>query len=363
MKVLHLDTGRTLRGGQQQLLMLARSLRERQCEQLIVCPEDSALASEAAKTGLEVWKIPRRTIVSLRTLALLRRIITRRRFAILHAHDGRAQTISWLASSGLPVFRVASRRVAFLPRFRAIHRLKYTHTCHRVIAVSAFIRDLLVESGILPEHVEVIPDGVTVPKALPDASLKAALRRRWRLEESDFVIGHAGAFTKEKGQTVLLDAFRMLLPSVQNARLMLAGDGSLRESLEAQWFHQPCGNRVQFVGYLDDLSSLMNCLDLFVMPSLDEGLGSSALMAMAHGVPVVASRVGGLPEAVEDGKSGWLVQPGVAADLAQAITAATDRNRRLAAGREARERARLFSNDTMAERTLSLYRSAAKKSR
>ena len=362
LKVLHLDTGRDLRGGQWQLLMLARSLQKRECEQLIVCPEGSPLAAEAAKSSLEVWSAPLHGLASLKTVTRLRRTITSRGFNILHAHDGRAQTVSWLASCGAPVCRVASRRVTFLPRSRAIHRIKYTHTCHGVIAVSSFVRELLIQSGIPPARIEVIPDGVSVPESLPDSRRRAELRRMWQLEESDFVIGHAGAFTAEKGQAVLLEAFHAVSASVPNARLLLVGDGPLRKSLQAHWRSEVAGRRVQFLGYLEDLSSLMNCLDLFVMPSLKEGLGSSAIIAMAHGAPVVASRVGGLPEAVEDGKTGWLAPPGDAPALARAITiAAADGGRRLEMGKNAREKARLFSDDIMAERTMSFYRRASQK--
>ncbi|MGH9357515.1 MAG: glycosyltransferase family 4 protein [Terriglobia bacterium] len=356
LKVLHLDTGKELRGGQWQLLMLARSLRDLGCQQLIVSPEDSRLAAQAAMAGIDTWSAPLRGAASLGSLARLRRIIKRGGFNVVHAHDGRAQTISWLASCWAPVCRVSSRRVTFLPRFRAVHRFKYAHTCDAVIAVSGFIRNLLVESGVPASRIEVIPDGVTAPESLPGPDRKKELRRRWGLEESDFVIGHAGAFTEEKGQQVLLDAFKMAAPSLPQLRLLLAGDGPLRESLQTRWQHESGGRHVQFLGYLDDLSSLMDCLDLFVMPSLNEGLGSSAIIAMGHGVPVIASRVGGLPEVVKDGKTGWLTPPGDAVALARAIESAiADAAGRNRVRHNGWDQARLFSSAIMAERTLKLY--------
>lgn len=357
LKVLHLDTGKDLRGGQWQLLMLARSLRKRGCQQLIVSPEGSPLAAEAAMAGMETWSAPLHGAASARAVMRLRRTITSRGFDVLHAHDGRAQTLSWLASCHAPVCRVASRRVAFLPRFHAMHRLKYTYTCHGIIAVSDFVRKLLIESGIPPAHIEMVPDGVVLPEALPDSGCKEEMRRRWRLEESDFVIGHAGAFTAEKGQQILLEAFQLAANSLPQGRLLLAGDGPFRESLQARWHHQADDCRVQFLGYIEDISSLMNCLDLFVMPSLKEGLGSSAIIAMAYGIPVIASRVGGLPEIVEDGKTGWLVPPGDVSALVRAVLAAVaDSAGRLRISQNARDKARLFRDDIMAERTIEFYR-------
>ena len=122
------------------------------------------------------------------------------------------------------------------------------------------------------------------------------------------------------------------------------------------------GDRVGLPGYVENLSEFFAGLDLYVMPSLAEGLGSSVLLAMAHGLAVVASRIGGLPEVVEEGSTGWLVapEPGGAvspAALAGAIAAAaSDRQRLREFGAEARKGARQFSSDIMVARTEALYK-------
>jgi len=108
---------------------------------------------------------------------------------------------------------------------------------------------------------------------------------------------------------------------------------------------------------LVNLSEFFASLDLFIMPSRSEGLGSAALQAMAHGLSLVATRVGGLPEIVEDGATGWLVEPGSAEDLAEGIAKAfSDATRRRAFGLRARERAQLFTSVIMVERTEAFYR-------
>ncbi len=356
LRVLHLDTGEEMRGGQRQLLMLATALRRDGHDQLVACPEGSALAAEAAKGGLECWTAPLRRRASLAAMGRLRRVIVRGGYEIVHAHDGRGQTLSWLASCRLPVCRVASRRVTFLPRSHTLHRFKYTYTCNGVIAVSCFIRGLLVDSGVPPRLIEVIPDGVVIPALLPSPEQRAELRRKWQFEPNHFVIGHVGAFTAEKGQSILLEAFDLVAKVLPQARLLLAGDGPLRERLEVQWRSHTAGHRVRFLGYMEDLTSVMDSLDLFVMPSLKEGLGSAAIVAMAHGVPVVAACAGGLPEVVEHQKTGWLVPPANAPALASAVEVAeSNRERTLQFGKNARERAALFSDDIMAKRTIDFY--------
>jgi glycosyltransferase involved in cell wall biosynthesis len=117
------------------------------------------------------------------------------------------------------------------------------------------------------------------------------------------------------------------------------------------------GERVRLCGTIHDLAEFFSALDLFIMPSKSEGLGSSALMAMSYGLPVVASRVGGLPEVVEEGRTGWLIEPGAPAVLAEAIlAAAADRVRLTKWGLNGRERARQFTIDIMVQRTEVLYR-------
>lgn len=363
LKILHLDTGKELRGGQQQILMLAGELQKRGHGQMIVCREGSPLEALAPREGIPALGLPLDGVRGMFSISKLRRALRSEKFQIIHAHDGRGQTLSWLASAGIPVCRIASRRVTFIPRGRTVHRLKYSRTCHGVIAVSGFIRKLLIQSGISESKIAVIPDGIHFPEELPDAGEKAQIRAHFQLDEGDFVIGHAGAFTPEKGQEIALQAFKLLEPRLPQARLLLAGEGPMLSTLQKRWSPQQRENKIRFLGYVDGLSSFMNCLDLFIMPSLSEGLGSAALVAMAHGAPVVASRAGGLPEIVDEGTTGWLAEPGSAVSLAEKIVAAAaDRNHLKKAGLAARDKARGFTSDIMAARVEEFYKSVMKRS-
>ncbi|MGH9325589.1 MAG: glycosyltransferase [Terriglobia bacterium] len=354
MRIAHIDTGKDLRGGQGQLLTLARELRERDYDQVIVCSRGSELERRACAEGFQTLGLRFKGPASLRALLRLRSLVRRQHICVLHAHDGRGQTLAWLSSCGLRVCRVASRRVAFLPRGRFIHRLKYAHTCHGVIAVSAYVRNLLVESGIPASQVAVIPDGIDFPEKLPDLCEKAQLRRKWQLDREDFVVGHAGAFAPEKGQAVAIEAVYML--GLPHLRLLLAGEGPTRKRLEENYLLKGAAGSVRFLGYLEDHSAFMDALDLFLMPSSSEGLGSAVLMAMSHGVPVIATRVGGLPEIVEEGVDGWLVNASSPRALAEALRAAESNRIRLKhMGERARSKARQFTGAIMAERTVELY--------
>jgi L-malate glycosyltransferase len=355
LNIIHLDTGKEMRGGQRQILTLAKELRKRGHQQMIVCPAGCTLEEESRREALDTLALPRRTPWNGGGILRLRRLMRSRASDVIHAHDGRGQALAAMASAGLPLRRIASRRVAFVPARRWTHRLKYNLTCDGIIAVSEYVRNLLIKSDVNPEKIAVIPDGIDFPALLPGDTEREELRKKWQLGSRDFVIGHVGAFTEEKGQEIAIQAVNIVAQAHHPVKLLLAGEGPLRKMLESRY--APCQtNNVVFSGYVADLSTFFPCLDLFVMPSRQEGLGSSALLAMAYGLPVIASRTGGLPEIVEDGKTGWLFEPGSSQRLAHTIQnaiAAGDVLKTM--GRMAREVARQFTGDIMAARTESFY--------
>ena len=338
------------------MLKLARGLRERGHGQIIICREESELETCARTEGFPCFSLPLHDLGHAHGILQVRQLLQATPCDLVHAHDGRGQTVAWLASMGMPARRVASRRVTFFPRRRWTYRLKYTYTCDAVIAVSNFIRQRAICCGIPQSKIEVIPDGVEIPPELPTTETRAKARARWGVAPSDFLIGHLGAFTPEKGQDVALRAFQLLRESLPQARLLLAGEGP---TLRDPGIIQRCealGNRVRLCGAIAELAEFFSALDLFVMPSKSEGLGSSALMAMSYGLAVVASRVGGLTEVVEEERTGWLIEPASPDALAQAfVAAAGDRTRLQQWGLNGRERARQFSVDIMVERTEALY--------
>lgn len=358
LRIVHLDTARDLRGGQRQLLLLARRLNPRGHSQLVVCPEGSELEARAGQEGFETFALPGHDpFHSHGTLQLRQRLKAQPLRLVLHAHDGRGQTLAALASAGLPVRRVASRRVTFLPAHRSIHRLKYGSTCHGVIAVSEYVRGLLVSSGIREEKIAVIPDGVEIPPELPGAEERAQARAEWGFSADEFVAGHLGAFTREKGQDVALAALPQLRARLPQARLVLAGEGPEKSSPRFLAELERAGGQVRVLGAAEDVRPFFAGLDVFLMPSRAEGLGSALLLAMARGVPVIASRVGGIPEIVQEGRNGWLVPPEEPAALAEAMgAAAADRARLRGFALDARRRAADFSDDIMAQRTEAFYR-------
>jgi glycosyltransferase involved in cell wall biosynthesis len=327
-------------------LSLARGLKQRGHRQVVVCPPDSPLGLRASKQGLEV--------IPFGWIGALRRFLRDERFDIVHAHDAKAQTISFRASMNLALRRVASRQVAFPPRHPLIHRWKYSLTCHGVIANSQAVRQVLIAAGVPDSHIEVIAPGIELPKSLPHSEARAKARARWGFTGDEFVIGHAGAFTHEKGQDVALRAALLLAGTLPRARWLLAGDGPERSEPAVVELARQASGVAQLPGFIEDLDDFYSALDLFIMPSRSEGWGLTALRAMSFGVPVIASNVGGLPEMVA--KTGWLAPPESPEALAAAIVdAASDPPRLCWLGRQASDRAAQFSIELTVERTERFY--------
>lgn len=357
LKIAHIDCGLTLRGGQRQMLMLAKGLRERGHDQVIVCLEGSSVEERAGREGFRVFSLPAHDPAHAFGILLWRQQLTAWGPQILHAHDGRGQTLAWLASLGLAVRRVASRRVTFFPADGWTYRLKYGRTCDAVVAVSENIRELSVQAGVLRERITVIPDGIELPAALPGMEERRRLRTAWRCDENDFVIGMLGAATPEKGHDVAMAAMALLTERLPGARLILAGDEAATSGAATLFGAAMDMQRVHYLGPIEDLASFFPGLDLFMMPSKAEGLGSSALWAMSYGLPVVATSVGGLPEIVVENETGWLIPPGSPQALADALVAASrDRPKLAVFGRNGRQRAEGFSAAIMVSRTEALYR-------
>ena len=340
MRILHIDTGMMMRGGQAQLMMLVRGLARKGHGQTIACPPASQLARAAE--GFTILPIERGY---WNAISVIRGT---RGYDIVAAHDSRSQTISYLATIGKRVVRVADRLVAFEPSNRFTHQLKYTRTCDIVIASSQAVKDTMVRNGVPSAHIEVIRGGIEFPQKLPPrAEARARMRATWKLAPDAFVIGHLAAFTAEKGQADALQALAALLPRHPNLYMILAGDGPLLAQLKAR---APAA--ALFPGYIQAGADFYAGLDLFLANSTSEALGLSPLYAMAHQVPVIASTVGGLPEVVGDG--GWLIPPADTAALVLAIEEAMANLGQTA--QRAREHARHFDAEVTVDRTEALYR-------
>jgi len=356
-RILHVDSERPWRGGQNQVLLLMRRQRARGWEPHLAAPGDAALLARAAAERFAVHPVAMRgtwDVASVLALAVLLRSL---RPEVVHWHAARAHAIGALASLLDPgPIRVLSRRVVFPVRGSIGSRLLYALPVDRIAAISGAVRDALVRSGVDARRIDVVPSGVE-PSPAPDAARRSELRRALGCGEGDVAAIVVSALAPGKGHENLLRAAAVARETSPGLKLWVAGEGPLEAGLRAQARALGLEPRVQFLGFRTDIQLLLHAADFFCLATQSEGLGSSILEAMSAGLPVVATRVGGVPEIVEDGVTGILVPASDPAALAIALARmAGDRGLRETMGVRGRELASHFSAERTAEMTERAYR-------
>lgn len=357
MYSLHIDTARSWRGGQNQVLLTVLGLRALGHRTLLIAHPDGELRRRAAE-GLDLVSLAPQHEVDLAAAWRLARVIKRERPDILHAHDPHAVSMAaWALSLGIggkvPAL-VAARRVDFPLRRNAFSRWKYRQvSCF--LCASEMIRRLLVAQGIEPARTATVHEGVDLERiaAVPGLDVHHELH----LPHGSPVIGNIAALVPHKGQRYLIEAMHLVVQREPDARLVILGEGELRRSLQRQIDEASLGRHVFLAGFRHDVIALLKSFDLFVMSSVMEGLGTSLLDAMACGKAVVATDVGGIPEAVHHGVTGILVPERDPRALADAmVSLLRDGPRRAAFGAAGLERARQeFSDERMVRATLAAY--------
>jgi L-malate glycosyltransferase len=316
---VHVDTARTWRGGQNQVLVTVLGLRALGHRAALVAHPSGELRRRA-REGLDLIPLAPRSELDLSAAWRLSRVLRRLRPDVLHAHDPHGVAMSALAlsmSTQSPKPRlVAARRVDFHLGRNALSRWKYRQV-DLFICASDAIRRMVVADGVPKRRAVTVHEGIDLARV--DAAPPAPLHEELSLPRGAPIVGNVAALVPHKGQRHLVDAAAEVVRRQPDMRVVIAGEGELQRALQQQIRHHRLGKHVVLAGFRPDVLSLHKAFDIFVMSSITEGLGTSLLDAMACGRPVVATSVGGIPEVVVDGETGLLVPPRDAAALADAI--------------------------------------------
>ncbi|MEW5974904.1 MAG: glycosyltransferase family 4 protein [Acidobacteriota bacterium] len=354
MKVLHLDAGKDWRGGQQQVWFLAHALRDHQVSQFFAVRRATLLAERLRRQDFHLEELGFGSEFDPGSLFQLGRIVRRFNPDVIHAHDSRSLGLAALLRlGGTQAKLVASRRVAFGLRRNPLRLMKYQTLTSRILAVSRYIRETLIRDGIADHRIDVVYDGLD----LHSVSRIGKQEARRQLGLKGRLIGTVGQFTEEKGHGFLIEAFALLSPRIPNAWLILAGNGRLEARYRRLVHSLKLDEKVVFLDPSVDLNALLQALDVFVLPSIEEGLGSILLLALAHELPVCASQTGGIPEIVIPETTGFLVPPRDADRLGSALVEVLQND---AKAKDVAHRGRQlvedqFSVERMAAQTLQIY--------
>lgn len=354
LRILHSEAATGFGGQEQYIHRMMRAMRERGHELEAVCQPHARLAERLREDGFTVHLAPMGGAADfLPGMARIHSILRRGRYDVLNTHSRRDTMMAGIAArlAGTPLI-VRTRHLAKPPG----SLLSYTTVPHRVIANSDYVRQMLVDRGVPEGHIATVYPAVE----LPPLTGNSTLRKELKLAPNDIVVGCVAVMRTLKGHRELVEAMAPLIASRPNLHLVLVGSGSPTfEEIQAQVASLGIGRRVHMLGMRSDVPNLLEGFDIFALATREEAAGMVFVEAGAAGLPIVGTRVGGVPEMMRDGETGLLVPLDDIPALTQAIRRLVEdpelRARMGQAGRDLCRESGYFSMGAMAERVESAY--------
>jgi glycosyltransferase involved in cell wall biosynthesis len=363
MTILHVSTPADWRGGEQQVAYLAIALQSMGIEQVVLCPQGSVLATRMIEASVPVATFDKRGFMNMLVARKIFRLSKVKSFAIIHCHDAHAHSAAVVAAVhyGVKSPVIVSRRVDFPVSSNPLSRWKYNHpSVRRILCVSQAISDITAPAIKDVSKLTVVHSGIDLQKYMP-GSRNRKLIHELGLDASSRIVGNLSALADHKDYPTFIRTAEKVIHADPLIHFIIAGKGREEKRIKKLINDLKLNMNVHMLGFRDDIIEVMQSLDVFLITSATEGLGTIVLDAFAAGVPVVATRAGGIPEMVEDGVTGLLAPVGDADALATAtlrILNQPDLGKALA--NDAFQKVQEFSYQTTAEKTLMIYRSIEK---
>lgn len=369
INILHIYQNSRIGGVQQQLLSLLKAYNREVFNPFFCCfgPKE-AMGKEIEGIGIELTALNRfryhRILPGI--FVDLSRLMKEKHIHIVRTHRYHPNVYGRVAAflAGVPVI-VASvhdnYRMDKRPKRRIVNHILSKIT-DKIVAVSESIKkDIVRYDKIDPSKILVIPNGVDTERFNPEGNF-ANIKEEFLIKDNDIVIGFVGRIVPAKGLEYLIDTLSYLKEEFKNLKLLIIGEGAIVARLHEQAKEKKVYDSIIFAGGRRDIPDILSCIDIFVMPSIAEGLPNALLEAMAMGRPIVATEVGGIPEVMKNGVNGLLVPPRDPIALATAMKGLIG-NDRLAAqmGHAARDLVQdKFSMRATAQKWQTLYLSILK---
>jgi glycosyltransferase involved in cell wall biosynthesis len=356
--ILQIDKQGHLTGQTMRTLLEAQELGKRGYRVILACQPKSFLERSARERSIET--LPLRMNYFLPSLIKLSFFLRREKVDLINAHGYPDHFLCAVARKMTGVRALVRTKHNHVPlKGGALSRYLYGTLTSRIVAISEHIREVMINSGLKPDQVTTIRTAINLSQFVPREKNQLLLREL-NFPAGCAIIGIVARLTERKGFKNLFEAVKLLVDEGRTLKCLVVGGGASAEKIAALKNHAASlgiSEHILLTGRRGDIPDILSLLDVFILPSLAEGLGRSLLEAMAAGKPIVATTVGGIPEAIEDGKSGLLVKPDDSRALAHAIGLLLDNPEKAQElGRASRKRAELLFDETkMIDRICSLY--------
>jgi glycosyltransferase involved in cell wall biosynthesis len=364
MRLLFINSIQMFGGGEIWMLRALRALQERGHQVWLCCRPDAEVGKRAAAQGIAVELVKFGGDFDPRTIFKLARFMKRERIEAVLTNMDKELRLGGMAAKlvGLPVV-IPRRGIDYPLKNRWRYRFAYNVLATCIIANSQATKHaLLVNAPWLDaERIEVIYNGIDIEPFTQSSARN--FRAEWNVKSDEPLLGFVGQLDERKGIRVLLAAFQRIKRELPQTRLVLVGQGPLREIITAEVKNQQWGEAVLLPGFLDDIAGVMQAIDILLLPSYWEGFGIVLIEAMAAGRPAISTDTSSMPEIIVDGQTGFVVPPGNAEALAErTIKLLRDSALREKFGQAARQRvAEKFTHERMIEEVENLFRREIKK--
>ncbi|MBI4775905.1 MAG: glycosyltransferase [Deltaproteobacteria bacterium] len=325
IRVMYVFAALPVGGAEKLLYSELQGMDTRRFQPMVCClSKKGPMGEQIEASGVPVVALNRmkHKRFDLQMIRILKDLMLRERIQVVHTHlydGGRyGRLAAWRCGVPCVVATFHNVYVRRRPRIHLINRM-LGHITDRIIAVSSSVKnDLIRFDRLPPEKIQVLHNTIDL-KAFQEPYDRQAVRRAYGINDTDIVVGWVARLAKQKGHGFLFEAIQLMSESYPNLRLLLVGDGPLKQWLVEKARDLAIEERVVFTGTSHQVPELMSAMDVFVLPSLWEGLPLVIGEAMAAGVPVVGTDVGGVGELVIDGETGYLIPPGQPQAIREAV--------------------------------------------
>jgi len=362
MKVLHLSSEKSWRGGEQQMAYLVEELQQSGVGQTVAVRKNSAFEKWCVEKKIPSVSLGFSNDFDLTSALQLKNYCQNIHADLIHLHSSRSHGIAVLAAAlGNKTPMVLSRRVDFALKSNMFSQWKYNHPAiKKIICVSDKIREIVSASTRDPGRCVTVYDGIDLDR-FAGKGKRGIIRKELKIPENTTLIGNIAAIAPHKDYFTFLDTVKILSQKI-NAKYLVAGEGPLRGQVEEKIADMKLEHDVFILGFRNDLENVFADLDLLLYTSKEEGLGSTILDAMAYGLPVVATTAGGIPEIVKNDFNGLTAPAGNPAALSeQVLKMMSDDTLRKKFIENGKTFVKDFSKARMAALTLEIYQEVLSK--
>ncbi len=349
MKILHISSAKTWRGGERQVNLLMNGLKNKGVECALMTPKNSVLSSRCGLESSKIIEFKKGAFSLLQNIRSLKKYCNENQVDIIHGHDSHAHTLLWLAYRmvGLKTKSLITRRLMNPIKNRSLKKYNYPRI-EKIICISSAVKEVLAPSISDQSRLEVIHSAI---EASPNSFNKPQPK-----SNNEFVIGYVAAFTEEKDHQTFVATAEYLVKNYtdHSFRFLLVGDGPLLEEIKNQT--ERISENFTFSGFVESVDEAYLEMNLLLHTSRSEALGTALLDAMKYGIPVVASNTGGIPEIIDHSQNGFLCESGNFKDMAKKIFALVcDPELRQKFTENALVKLQHFDKSIMIDKTLVLY--------